>query len=65
MWDALAENNRLKKVEYYNNEEQKRKMFGHYIGKCLEEQIEEIKKRKQEEERLREIEKQYDVIIKI
>jgi len=61
VWDALAENNRLKKVEYYNNEEQKRKNIGMYIGKCLEEQINEIKKRKKEEERLREIEKQYDL----
>jgi len=61
IWDALAENNRLKKVEYYNNEEQKRKKLGQYIGRCLEEQIDEIKKRKKEEERLREIEKQYDL----
>jgi len=61
IWDALAENNRLKKVEYYNNEDQKRKKFGQYIGRCLEEQIDEIKKRRQEEERLREIEKQYDL----
>ncbi|ORX55975.1 hypothetical protein BCR36DRAFT_581134 [Piromyces finnis] len=61
MWDALAENERLKKVEYYNNEEQKRKYMGQYIGKCLEEQIEEIKKRRKEEEKLRDIEKQYDL----
>jgi len=61
MWDALAENERLKKVQYYNNEEQKRKYIGQYIGKCLEEQIEEIKRRKKEEDRLREIEKQYDL----
>jgi len=62
MWDALAENERLKKVQYYNDEEQKRKYMNQYIGRCLEEQIEEIKKRKKEEERLRELEKQYDVI---
>jgi hypothetical protein len=61
VWDALAENNRLKKVEYYNNEERKRRNIGMYIGKCLEEQINEIKKRKKEEERLKEIEKQYDL----
>jgi len=61
MWDSLAENERLKKVDFYNNEEKKRKYMGQYIGKCLEEQIDEIKKRKLEEERLKEIEKQYDM----
>ncbi|ORX63694.1 hypothetical protein BCR32DRAFT_273359 [Anaeromyces robustus] len=61
IWDALAENNRLKKIEYYNNEEQRKKNLGMYIGRCLEEQIEEINKRKQEEERLREVERQYDL----
>jgi hypothetical protein len=60
-WDALAENNRLKKVEYYNTEDQKRRNIGKYIGKCLENQIDELNNRRKEEERLKEIEKKYDL----
>jgi len=59
-WDALTENNRLKKIEYYNIEDQKRRNIGKYIGKCLENQIEELNNRRKEEKRLKEIEKQYD-----
>jgi len=61
VWDALTENNRLKKVEYYNNEEKKRRNVGIFIGKCLQQQIEEIRKRKEEEEKFKKLQKQYDL----
>jgi len=51
----------LKKVEYYNTEDQKRRNIGKYIGKCLENQIDELNNRRKEEERLKEIEKKYNV----